>query len=180
MSTPMLPEQVRALRAVANAPAEGESALLRGYLRTVLDEAEELRTALNQSENDVTGANLSLWEEEQDAARLRLALESARRGRRQARARVAELEAERHSTNEALDDAVREVRARQGDELTEYGIRVPGSDWPEDGVLLDGDTFDRGGQTKRLGRYRACWPAAELVARVVTRGPWAAVEGGVE
>ncbi|MEU3282139.1 hypothetical protein [Streptomyces antibioticus] len=29
------------------------------------------------------------------------------------RARVAELEAERHSTNEALDDAVRELRARQ-------------------------------------------------------------------
>ena len=29
------------------------------------------------------------------------------------RARVAELEAERHSTNEALDDAVQELRARQ-------------------------------------------------------------------
>lgn len=92
MSAPMLPEQMRALRAVANAPAEGESALLRGYLKTVLEEAEQLQAALDQSENELTGARLSLWEEERDSARLRLALESARRGRRAARARIAEVE----------------------------------------------------------------------------------------
>lgn len=34
------------------------------------------------------------------------------------RARVAELEAERHTTNEALDDAVQELRARRDDEPT--------------------------------------------------------------
>jgi hypothetical protein len=44
-------------------------------------------------ENELTGANLALYEEELDNARLRLALESARRGRRELRARVAELEA---------------------------------------------------------------------------------------
>jgi len=44
-------------------------------------------------------SNLSLWEEPPVVAELR--------------ARVAELEAERHSTNEALDDVVRELRLRE-------------------------------------------------------------------
>ncbi|MEV5957236.1 hypothetical protein AB0M11_26305 [Streptomyces sp. NPDC051987] len=96
---------------------------------------------LNVVEEELTGANLALYEEELENARLRLALKSAQRGRRELRAdvqflepsrarwrkacidaegerdllkaRVAELEAERHSTNEALDDAVRELRARE-------------------------------------------------------------------
>lgn len=50
---------------------------------------------LDVVEEELTGANLSLWEEEQDHARTRLALESARRGRRELRARVAELEGQR-------------------------------------------------------------------------------------
>lgn len=50
-----------------------------------------LRT-LDVVEEELTGVSLSLFEEEQDNARLRLALESARRGRRGLRARVAELE----------------------------------------------------------------------------------------
>lgn len=48
---------------------------------------------LDVVEEELTGANLSLYEEEQETARLRLALASAQRGRRQLRARVAELEA---------------------------------------------------------------------------------------
>jgi len=84
-------------------------------------------------EDELTGARLSLWEEEQDNARLRLALESAKRGRRELRSalqfsepsrerwraaaieaeaklgalrsRVAGLETERRSTNRALSDA---------------------------------------------------------------------------
>jgi hypothetical protein len=50
---------------------------------------------LDALHEELIGANLSLWEEEQETARLRLALRSAQRGRREARARVAELEAER-------------------------------------------------------------------------------------
>lgn len=65
---------------------------------------------IDRVENELTGANLSLWEEEQDNARLRLALKSAQRGRRELRARVAELEAERHTTNEALSDAAEALR----------------------------------------------------------------------
>ncbi|MFB6619434.1 hypothetical protein ACFC5H_09065 [Streptomyces rochei] len=45
-----------------------------------------------QLRNDITGACLARWEEEQDNARLRLALASAQRGRQELRARVAELE----------------------------------------------------------------------------------------
>ncbi|MFD9445010.1 hypothetical protein [Streptomyces sp. NPDC060001] len=50
-----------------------------------------LRT-LDVVEEELTGVSLSLWEEEQTTARLRLALASAQRGRRELRARVAELE----------------------------------------------------------------------------------------
>jgi hypothetical protein len=69
-----------------------------------------LRSELDQARDDVVGACLARWEEEQDNARLRLALASAKRGRSQLRARVTELLAERHSTNEALDDAVQALR----------------------------------------------------------------------
>lgn len=44
-------------------------------------------------EDELAGANLSLYEEGLENARLRLALASAQRGRRELRARVAELEA---------------------------------------------------------------------------------------
>lgn len=88
--------------------------------------------------DDLDGVSLSLWDEERTHARTRLALASARRGRRDLRAelygeqaqhrttleqrnahakellalrsRVAVLEAERRTTNEALDGLVRELR----------------------------------------------------------------------
>jgi hypothetical protein len=47
---------------------------------------------LDVVEEELTGVNLALWEEVQAYARLRLALASAQRGRRELRARVAELE----------------------------------------------------------------------------------------
>ncbi|MFI1734007.1 hypothetical protein ACH40E_33305 [Streptomyces acidicola] len=53
------------------------------------------RSPLDQALEDLTGVRLSLWEEERAYERLRVALESARRGRRESRARVAELEAQR-------------------------------------------------------------------------------------
>jgi hypothetical protein len=51
-----------------------------------------LRSELDQARDDVAGACLARWEEEQENARLRLALASAQRGRRELRARVADLE----------------------------------------------------------------------------------------
>lgn len=68
---------------------------------------------IERVEDELTGANLSLYEEELENARLRLALASAQRGRRTLRARVAELEAERHTTNEALSDMTEALRAAQ-------------------------------------------------------------------
>ncbi|QDN57337.1 hypothetical protein [Streptomyces sp. S1D4-20] len=70
-----------------------------------------LRSELDQARDDVVGACLARWEEEQENARLRLALASAKRGRSRLRVQVSELLAERHSTNEALDDAVQALRA---------------------------------------------------------------------
>ena len=53
-----------------------------------------LRAELDRLSDELTGCSLSLYEEELDTARLRLALASAQRGRRELRARVAELEAQ--------------------------------------------------------------------------------------
>jgi hypothetical protein len=75
-------------------------------------QSPEMAAELVQLRNDVTGACLARWEEEQENARLRLALESAKRGRRELRAQVVALLEERHVTNEALDDAVQALRKR--------------------------------------------------------------------
>lgn len=111
------------------------------WLRAKIDPRGCPWCEIDQAHEDVVGANLARWEEEQENARLRLALASAQRGRRglrsdlqfaegsrqrwrtatieaererdQLKARVAELEAERHVTNEALDDAVQELRAKE-------------------------------------------------------------------
>jgi hypothetical protein len=73
---------------------------------------------LDVVEEELTGVNLALWEEVQAYARLRLALASAKRGRARLRARVADLEAERHTTNGALSDAAEALRAdREGPAL---------------------------------------------------------------
>ncbi|MCP9209521.1 hypothetical protein [Streptomyces cucumeris] len=60
--------------------------------------------------------------------------------------------------------------------VTEYGIRAPGTNWPEDEVLLDGDTFSHEDQVERLERVRDCWPDAVLVQRTVRRGGWKEAE----
>lgn len=73
--------------------------------------------------NRAAGVVLAALEQDRTAAGIALALESAQMlmtpetaaELAKLRARVAELEAERHSTNEALDDAVRELRARRED-----------------------------------------------------------------
>ncbi|HEY6114754.1 MAG TPA: hypothetical protein VI172_02245, partial [Candidatus Dormibacteraeota bacterium] len=59
-------------------------------------------------EEELADVNLALWAGVQAYARLRLALESARRDRRELRAEVAALREERQSTNESVDDLVRE------------------------------------------------------------------------
>jgi hypothetical protein len=110
--------------AVAGAPTEvlatiPELAADHGGLRGMafalpMPVGPEPRT-LDQVEDELTGANLSLYEEQLDTARLRLALASAQRGRRQQRDQVAALLEERHSTNESLTlaaEALRENRDR--------------------------------------------------------------------
>lgn len=79
---------------------------------------------LDVVEEELTGASLSLYEEELETARLRLALASAQRGRRELRSQVAGLLAERHVTNEALDDAVKELRARESASVARSADRL--------------------------------------------------------
>lgn len=70
----------------------------------------DLRKERDQAHDNLTGSNLSLYEEELETARLRLALKSAQRGRRELRAEAAALRAERHSTNAALADVTVALR----------------------------------------------------------------------
>ena len=86
------------------------------------------------AEDELTGANLSLWEEEQTTARLRLALASAQRGRRDLRAEVAALREERHRTNEWADDAAEALR-KQRDRVAELERVI--ADAPASYVLMD-------------------------------------------
>jgi hypothetical protein len=126
----MSPEAAKDLASVStDAVQVAERAV--GELKREHGISGELQRLLDKAYDDLTGANLSLYEEELETARLRLALKSAQRGRREARAelarllsatqvRVAALEAERHATNEALADTTVAQRAaeRSADMLT--------------------------------------------------------------
>jgi hypothetical protein len=70
---------------------------------------------VEQLRNDLTGACLARWEEEQDTARLRLALESAKRGRRELRAELFGEQAQHRMTLEqrnAHGSELHRLRAR--------------------------------------------------------------------
>ncbi|WP_331746705.1 hypothetical protein [Streptomyces sp. NBC_00842] len=67
-------------------------AVRKSDAEALLAEADRLRAESDQLYSDLTGAYLDRWEESQDNIRLRVALASAHRGRRELRARVAELE----------------------------------------------------------------------------------------
>ncbi|MFD5975521.1 hypothetical protein [Streptomyces bacillaris] len=72
--------------------------------------------------DSVTGANLARWEEEQENARLRLALKAAQRGRRQLRARLEAFEALELGTPEGrisakCDDSSHPVWLRDLDDM---------------------------------------------------------------
>jgi lysozyme family protein len=93
------------------------TAVAKGNKRHVAELFAELQKTQRERDtahDELTGSNLSLYEEEQETARLRLALASAQRGRRDLRARVAELETERHTTNDALADVTVALRAEDG------------------------------------------------------------------
>ena len=78
------------------------------------EESARLRSELESARVD----GLRLMRAEQRRAELEAVLSTHRKDDQakieRLRAQVAELRAERHSTNEALDDAVQELRARQG------------------------------------------------------------------
>ncbi|MFI9340020.1 hypothetical protein ACIG0D_01890 [Streptomyces sp. NPDC052773] len=88
------PESVRTCPefVMATLPELAEHGIVGSAYALPVPVGPEPRT-LDVVEDELTGARLSLWEEEQAYERLRVALESAKRGRREARARVAELEA---------------------------------------------------------------------------------------
>jgi hypothetical protein len=97
-----------------NAAARVIAAAMEQGKRTPAGWAMALESAqlLNSPEHATEHEQLRelLAAEELAYERLRVALESAKRGRREARAQVAELQAERHTTNEALSQAAEQLR----------------------------------------------------------------------
>ncbi|MEV4335716.1 hypothetical protein [Streptomyces sp. NPDC049590] len=132
--TPMTPEQRAKIAELIGDAKPATSALLLTFGGSVRDRREHdhgtqredwyclnlsaymgervapvLRRLLDaEAENDQLRAQLA--GEELAYERLRVALESAKRGRREARARVTELLMERHSTNESLSKATEALR----------------------------------------------------------------------
>ncbi|MGW7710901.1 hypothetical protein [Streptomyces sp. NPDC054771] len=94
MNAPMTPDVALArLRQYGERTSTWSTATYNDGAEKALHEiALTLAAEVNRLSNDLTGAFLDRHEEEQESARLRLALESARRGRRERRARVSRLE----------------------------------------------------------------------------------------
>ncbi|MFJ2375015.1 hypothetical protein ACIOZL_19730 [Streptomyces sp. NPDC087769] len=94
MNAPMTPGREQEIRTLdlLELMSDRVAPVISGHLAALLAEVDRLRAESSQLSNDLTGAFLDRHEEEQESARLRLALESARRGRRELRARVSRLE----------------------------------------------------------------------------------------
>lgn len=88
MSAPLTPDHMQEIRERLGSTL----AARKSDAEALLAEADRLRAESDQFYSDLTGAYLDRWEEAQDNIRLRQALASAQRGRRELRARVAELE----------------------------------------------------------------------------------------
>jgi predicted RNase H-like nuclease (RuvC/YqgF family) len=87
---------------------------LTDIVTELLTELRCVRAEADQLYSNLTGANLARWEEEQDNARLRLALASAQRGRRELRAQGAEVDRLRAelAARPSRDDAATGVTPR--------------------------------------------------------------------
>ncbi|MFJ8855155.1 hypothetical protein [Streptomyces sp. NPDC102437] len=94
MTAPMTPDREQEIRTLdlLELMSDRVAPVISGHLAALLAEVDRLRAESSQLSTDLTGACLGRWEEEQETARMRLALESARRGRRELRARVSQLE----------------------------------------------------------------------------------------
>ena len=121
-----------------------------------------LAAEVDRLSDDLTGASLSLWEDEQEINRLRSALKSAQRGRRELRARVAEMEADRstviadrdgqiiawlgkkageyRSAPRADQESAAGAIARMADKLSRGAVRPPLSRGPDPLVVSRYDT----------------------------------------
>jgi len=108
---------------------------------------------LDVVEEELTGVNLSLYEEELENARLRLALASAQRGRQELRARVAELE--------QRETAVAEFVAKRAEYIT--AIRNCHPDNGHDYDRWQGHAEARRQLAKLLG-LPVAWPPEDAVS----------------
>ncbi len=100
-NTPMTPDREQEIRSLLEGPVA--ALMANGYtaVQPLLASVDRLRAEVDRLSDELTGRSLALHEKELDTARLRLALASAQRGRREQRARVAELEAA--PVDEAVD-----------------------------------------------------------------------------
>ena len=100
--------------------------------------------------------NLTAWMGERAGLVLRSLLDAEAESAR-LRARCAELEAERHSTNEALDDAVRELRARRSETATAPYKATPETRAQMRSALTKHHTTARSGSCENCGSVPEEW-----------------------
>ncbi|MFH9761359.1 hypothetical protein ACH4MJ_04395 [Streptomyces anulatus] len=116
MSAPMTPDREQEIRTLdlLELMSDRVAPVISGHLAVLLAEVDRLRAENDRLGNDLIGANLALWEDGREIDRLRLALKSAQRGRR-------ELRAERDACHDWADTlaykvAPVEVLGRHGEE----------------------------------------------------------------
>lgn len=113
-----------------------------------------LAAEVDRLSDDLTGANLATWEEQQETARMRSAWESARRGRRDARLRCELAEAER----DALRTRVTELEA----------ARRPTAEFVSFSAMEEGDRVRFATADNGYGGMGEFWRTG-TVARVTAR-----------
>lgn len=109
------------------------------WLRAVDDTRGCPWCEIDAAREETIGANLARWEEEQDNARLRLALKSAQRGRREAR--------------EVARNAVRVTEQSMEELRREHAASTSYSPAPTQTLRADEDPFHPCGCPKRFARH---------------------------
>lgn len=143
MNTPLTPDHMQEIRERLGSTLP----VRKSDAEALLAEADRLRAESDQLYSDLTGAYLDRWEEAQDNIRLRQALASAQRGRRELRSRMAELESaestviadrdaqiiawlgkkagEYHGLSRSRQESAADAIARMADKLSRGAVRPP-------------------------------------------------------
>ncbi|MFD9915590.1 hypothetical protein [[Kitasatospora] papulosa] len=159
----------------AIAPLKGDQRagadMVLTYLRTLTTPGAV--TEVDRLSDELTGANLALYEEELDTARLRLALASAQRGRREVREKLAGLR-QGYTALEARCDYIAKAAVswrKEADGRKAYGLTLRARVAELETALADATEPDVDGAGRTYQEYnpapRDLRPGAEAARRMI-------------